>query len=88
EVPALAAFHGNAHRLARPFLALCIAQHLMQHINPGSSWGKRLKKLLLEEFPALDHLGLNLLGMGVDEGWEYASGHLILTNEAVSGSSR
>jgi abortive infection bacteriophage resistance protein len=69
EVPELAAFHGSAHRLARPFLALCIAQHLMQHINPASTWGQRLKKLLLDEFPKLDHLGLNLMGMGVDEGW-------------------
>lgn len=71
EVPTLTGFHGNAHRLARPFLALCIAQHLMQHINPGSTWGKRLKTLLSEEFPALDHLGLNLVGMGVDDGWEH-----------------
>ena len=71
EVPALAGFHDNAHRLARPFLTLCIAQHLMQHINPGSTWGQRLKQLLQKDFPALDHLNLNLMGMGVDEGWEH-----------------
>jgi hypothetical protein len=64
EVPALTAFHGNAHRLARPFLTFCIAQHLMQHINPRSTWSGRLKQLLLEDYPAFDHLGLNLIGMG------------------------
>ena len=70
ELPALAGFHGNSHRLARPFLLLCMAQHLMQHINPGSTWGQRFKQLLLEGFPAIDHLGLNLAGMGADDGWE------------------
>lgn len=45
-------------------------RRLMHCINPGSTWGKRFRTLLLEEFPALDHLGLNLIGMGVDDGWE------------------
>ena len=70
ELAWLADFHGNSHRLARPFLLLCMTQHLMQHINPGSSWGQRLRTLLIEKFPSLDHLGLNLAGMGADEGWE------------------
>ncbi|MDD0811041.1 Abi family protein [Curvibacter sp. RS43] len=70
EVPALAGFHGDAHRLARPFLLLCMIQHLMLRINPSSTWGSRLKALLLNQFPPLDHLGLNLLGLGVDPGWE------------------
>jgi abortive infection bacteriophage resistance protein len=70
ELPALQGFHGNAHRLARPFLLLCLTQHLMQHVNPSSSWGQRLRRLLLEDFPKLDHLGLNLAGMGADEDWE------------------
>lgn len=70
ELPALQGFHGNSHRLARPFLPLCMAQHLMQHINPSSSWGQRLRDLLLKGFPDLNHLGLNLGGMGVDEDWE------------------
>jgi abortive infection bacteriophage resistance protein len=65
-----ASFHGEAHRLARPFLLLCMAQHLMQQINPTSTWGSRLKDLLLNDFPPLDHLNLNLLGMGVDPGWD------------------
>jgi len=71
ELPTFAGFHANAHRLARPFLPICIAQHLMQRINPSSSWGARLKDLLQREFPDLGHLGLNLEGMGVDEGWEH-----------------
>lgn len=70
EVPSLAGFHGEPHRLARPFLLLCMAQHLMLQINPSSTWGGRLKELLLNRFPPLDHLGLNLFSMGVDPGWE------------------
>ena len=54
----------------RPFLLLCICQHLMQVINPSSSWGSRLKTHLLSEFPDLSHLGITLQGMGVDDGWE------------------
>ncbi len=69
EAPELAAFHGNQHLQARAFLLLCICQHLMNRINPMSSWGHRLKRLLDEEFPMLCPLGLNLAGMGVDEGW-------------------
>ncbi|MFA6928695.1 MAG: Abi family protein [Lentisphaeria bacterium] len=70
EVTWIDPFHGNApHSLARPFLLLCIAKHLLSIINPCSEWGKRLKLLLLE-FPDLQHLGLNLAGMGVIDGWE------------------
>jgi abortive infection bacteriophage resistance protein len=64
-------FDGNPpHSFARPFLLLCITKHLLGIINPCSEWGKRLKRLLLE-FPDLQHLGLNLAGMGVIEGWEH-----------------
>jgi hypothetical protein len=49
-----------------------MTQHLMQHINPTSSWGQRLRRHLLEEFPNLDHLGLNLAGMGAPDGWDAA----------------
>lgn len=72
EVPALDGFQGDvaAQRRARPFLLLCICQHLMQAINPGSSWGKRLKDLLEQDFPDLSHVGLTLQGMGVDDGWQ------------------
>jgi len=43
---------------------------MMKAINPSSSWGLRLKALLETGFPNLNHLGLNLLSMGVDEGWQ------------------
>lgn len=72
EVPALDAFQGDqhAHQCARPFLLMCICQHLLQTINPTSSWGNRLKGHLQQEFPDLSHLGITLQGMGVDVGWE------------------
>jgi len=69
EIPALATFHGNPHRLARPFLLLCIVQLLMKRISPGSTWSSRLRNLL-QVFPQLDHLDLNLVGMGVDDHWQ------------------
>ena len=72
EVPALDGFQGekNASLRARPFVLLCICQHLMTVINPSSTWGQRLKALLCEGFPDLRHVGLTLHGMGVDDGWE------------------
>lgn len=70
QVPPLAAFHDDVHRQARPFMLFCITQHLMTVINPTSSWGKRLKKMLEEEFPNLAHLGMGLEGIGVDEEWQ------------------
>nr|WP_274594937.1 Abi family protein [Pseudomonas nabeulensis] len=69
QVPALSAFHEDAHRRARPFMLLCITHHLMRAINPASSWGKRLKTLMENDFPDLNHLDLNLEGMGVDHAW-------------------
>lgn len=70
ESSAFAEFHNEAHRLARPFLLLCIAQHLMQHINPASTWGARLKDLLQHGFPDLTHLGLDLGSFGIYPDWE------------------
>ncbi len=69
EVTALDAFQDDAHGRARPFLLFCICQHLLETINPRSSWGQRLKHLLEHEFPKLDHVGLTLQGMGVDANW-------------------
>ena len=51
-------------------MLFCITQHLMKVINPSSSWGKRLKALLLNDFPNLTHLDLNLDGMGIDQDWQ------------------
>lgn len=69
-IPALDAFIGDPSRRTRPFLLLCICQHLMQVINPSSTWGSRLKRHLLEEFPKLTHIGITLHGMGVYEAWD------------------
>ena len=67
ELPWTAPFIGNAHRLARPFLLFCIAQHLLDRINPTSSWGRRFQALLAE-FPSQS--GLSLEGMGMPaEDW-------------------
>ena len=63
-------FVGDNHSIARPFLLLCITKHLLTIINPTSSWGQRLKKLLLDEFPNLDHVGIDLMSMGAVEGWK------------------
>ena len=70
QVPSLAAFHNDPQRQARPFMLLCMTQHLMKIINPSSSWGARLKALLEDDFPDLVHLDLGLDRMGVDDGWK------------------
>ena len=69
-VAALDAFRrsNQAQLVARPFVLLCICQHLMRQINPRSSWGQRATSLL-ESFPALSHLGLTLQGMGLAAPW-------------------
>ncbi|MGY0218364.1 Abi family protein [Endozoicomonadaceae bacterium StTr2] len=61
-------FRGNPQLQARPFLLLCMLQHLLVTVNPSSSWWQRLTDHL-NNFPELNHLGLNLKGMGVIEGW-------------------
>ncbi|WP_246609850.1 Abi family protein [Comamonas fluminis] len=69
SAPVLDPFQGQAQLVARPFLLLCICHHLMQHINPGSSWSQRLTALL-DGFPDLRHVGLTLQGMGVVPKWQ------------------
>jgi len=69
EAPFFEEAWNDSHILARPFLLLCIAQHLLTRINPSSSWWERLKGHL-KTFPDLDCMDLNLHGMGVIEGWE------------------
>jgi len=69
EVPWVAPFQGNGHLRARCFLLLCVARHLLQVVNPNSSWPDRIKEHL-QDFPDLDHLELNLAGMGAPDGWE------------------
>ncbi len=70
EVPWVEPFEDNAHLRARCFLLLRIARHLLQVVNPNSSWPERIKAHLQEDFPNLDHLGLSLSGMGAPDGWE------------------
>lgn len=70
QAPSLAVFHNDVQRRARPFLLLCMTQHLMTIINPSSTWGRRLKTLLEHDFPDLAHLDLGLERMGVDEDWK------------------
>ncbi|OSI16222.1 abortive phage resistance protein [Neisseria dentiae] len=54
---------------ARCFLLLFICKHLLSIINPSSSWCERMKEHLLT-FPELNHLGLNLQGMGAPTDWQ------------------
>jgi len=70
-VPWVKPFVGNSHGLARCYLLLCIARHLLRVINPGSTWPARMKEHL-QHFPQLSHLGLNVGGMGAFPGWEAA----------------
>jgi abortive infection bacteriophage resistance protein len=62
-------FLTDCHINQRVFFLLCISQHLLNIINPSSTWGQRLRTLLLE-FPNLRHLELDLTSMGTLEGWE------------------
>jgi len=58
----------SAHILARPFLQLCIAQHLLTQINPNSTWWVRLKSLL-DDFPSQTEQVVTLNAMGIIEGY-------------------
>lgn len=69
ELPWVSVFESNTHAKARCFLLLCIIKHLLKVINPKSTWSTRLEKHLVS-FPNLDHLGLNLSGMGAPNNWE------------------
>ena len=68
ELPWAAAFEANEHARARCFLLLKIACHMLRVINPHSTWPERLKAHLLA-FPSLEHLGMNLKGMGATSAW-------------------
>ncbi len=69
EVPWVAPFENDNHLRARCFLLLRITRHLLQVVNPNSSWPERMKTHL-KAFPDLDHLDLNLTGMGAPRDWE------------------
>lgn len=69
EMPWVASLAGNAHSQARCFLLLLILKQMLAVINPSSSWPERMRAHLAS-FPALDHLGLNLGGMGAQADWQ------------------
>lgn len=69
EVAWVGAFENDSHLRARCYLLLRISRHLLQVVNPSSSWPERVKAHL-DTFLDLDHLELNLAGMGVPDGWE------------------
>jgi len=69
EVGWVASFIGDTHSLARCYLLLCMTRHLLDVVNPRSSWSERMKAHL-QQFPELTHLGLNVAGMGAPGGWE------------------
>ncbi|MDR2710135.1 MAG: hypothetical protein LBB65_02165 [Burkholderiales bacterium] len=54
----------------RSFFYFCLMQKLLQVICPNSSWGQRLKSLLLNEFPVIASQQLSLADFGVFPGWE------------------
>ncbi|MCV2401789.1 Abi family protein [Marinomonas sp. C2222] len=60
--------HLKPHILARPFLQLCLTQHILMKISPTSTWWERLKSLL-NEFPDLAAQGVTLEAMGIIEGY-------------------
>lgn len=68
EVPWVAPFETSDHARARCFLLLRLTCHLLRAINPNSSWPDRMKNHL-QAFPDLEHLGLNLAGMGAPADW-------------------
>ena len=71
ELSWVSIFETDAHARARCFLLLKIAQHLLRTINPKSSWSRRMQEHLLA-FPDLQHLGLNVQGMGAPVEWQHS----------------
>lgn len=69
ELHWVAPFAQGGHVLARCFLLMCLLRHLLSVINPTSSWAARMTQHLMS-FPNLDHLGLNLVGMGAPADWQ------------------
>jgi len=68
EMPWVAGFERNPRALARCFLLLRILRQLLGVINPRSSWPDRMREHLAS-FPELEHLGLNVAGMGAPMDW-------------------
>lgn len=69
EVPWIAPFASDSHARARCFLLLRIARHLIQVINPSSSWPDRMKEHI-HAFPDLVPVGITVDAMGAASNWE------------------
>ncbi|HQR83521.1 MAG TPA: Abi family protein [Polynucleobacter sp.] len=57
-------FESNNHAKTRSYLLLGMMGHLLQIVSPSSKWSSRMEELL-ESFPDLNHLELNVYSMGV-----------------------
>lgn len=55
---------------ARPFYYFALMQHLLSVICPNSSWGRRFKNLLVDDFPTPANQQISLLELGTFPGWE------------------
>ena len=62
------AFELDTHARSRCFLQLCMIKQLLKVIHPNSSWASRVEQHL-QVFPNLEHLRLNLYGMGAADRW-------------------
>ena len=69
DLPWVAPFKADTHAQARCFLLLKITRHLLNVVNPRSTWPERMKSHLLN-FPSLAQLDLNVAGMGAPKDWE------------------
>lgn len=58
---------------ARPYLYFCLMQLLLQIIAPDSSWGERVKSLLINEFPTTLNGALKLSDFGVVQDWQLSA---------------
>lgn len=69
EAPLIDRFRDDQHARARCYILLLLTKQMVSIINPSSGWSHRMKAHL-KSFPALDHLGLNVTGMGAPDDWE------------------
>ncbi|MCF6766677.1 Abi family protein [Thiotrichales bacterium 19S3-7] len=56
----------NRKRKSRVFLTLCIIKHMIDTINPDSTWWNRVINLI-SSFPKFDYCDLDTLRMGIPE---------------------
>ncbi len=70
QIPWCDGFIGKADLVARPFLLLAIANHLLKVICPETEWNQRVKTHL-DEFPQIySDKQVGITDMGTIEGWE------------------